>query len=79
MNYEANQGYNAGEESIGREGWIKISEERFKNPRMNRKSSSDILERLVEAANVSLPRFTASDVSQWDSSTDVGCRMLVHL
>ncbi|KAK4683744.1 hypothetical protein P7C73_g6484, partial [Tremellales sp. Uapishka_1] len=34
------------------EGWIKISEERFKDGRQNRKSVSDMLERLVEAANV---------------------------
>ena len=37
-----------------KEGWIKISEERFQSARMNRKSASDMLERLVEAANVSL-------------------------
>lgn len=54
MNTEGNEGYNAGDEEIGREGWVKISEERFRNPRMNRKSASDMLERLVEAANVRL-------------------------
>ena len=50
---EGNEGYNGGDEMIGREGWVKISEERFRNPKMNRKSASDMLERLVEAANVS--------------------------
>ncbi|KAL7420819.1 37S ribosomal protein S24, mitochondrial [Cryptotrichosporon argae] len=35
----------------GRDGWIKIAEERFRDARMNRKSVSDMLERLVEAAN----------------------------
>lgn len=34
-------------------GWIKISEERFGDARMNRKSVSDMLERLVGAAKVS--------------------------
>ena len=53
MEYEGNEGYNGGDEMIGREGWVKISEERFRNPKMNRKSASDMLERLVEAANVS--------------------------
>lgn len=38
----------------GKEGWVKISEETWKEGRMNRKSASDILERLVNAANVSL-------------------------
>jgi small subunit ribosomal protein S35 len=37
----------------GRDGWVKISEERFLDGRMNRKSVSDMLERLVQAANVS--------------------------
>ena len=52
---EGNDGYNGGDRELGREGWVKISEERFKNPSMNRKSASDMLERLVEAANVSGP------------------------
>lgn len=53
MDIEGNEGYNGGDQAIGREGWVKISEERFRNPRMNRKSASDILEKLVEAADVS--------------------------
>jgi small subunit ribosomal protein S35 len=48
-----NYGFNGGDKEIGREGWLKIAEERFGNGRMNRKGLSDILERLVEAANVS--------------------------
>ncbi|WWD20786.1 hypothetical protein CI109_105263 [Kwoniella shandongensis] len=35
----------------GKEGWVKISEERFSNGAQNRRSVSDILDRLVEAAN----------------------------
>ncbi|KAK8850604.1 hypothetical protein IAR55_004523 [Kwoniella newhampshirensis] len=35
----------------GKEGWVKISEERFANASQNRRSVSDILDRLVEAAN----------------------------
>lgn len=35
----------------GKEGYVKIAEERFPAARMNRKSASDMLERLVEAAN----------------------------
>lgn len=35
----------------GEQGWIKISEESFPQLRMNRKSASDMLERLVAAAN----------------------------
>ena len=54
LDYEGNEGYNGGDQAIGKEGWVKISEERFREPRMNRKSASDILERLVEAANVIL-------------------------
>lgn len=54
---EGNEGYNAGDKQIGREGWVKISEARFQEPKMNRKSASDMLERLVEAANVSFLPF----------------------
>ncbi|WVO12895.1 hypothetical protein L204_100503 [Cryptococcus depauperatus] len=39
------------EEPLGKEGWIKISEERFENAQQNRRSASDMLERLVEAAS----------------------------
>jgi len=49
--FEGNDGYNAGKSNIGREGWVKISEDRFSEPKMNRKSASDMLERLVAAAN----------------------------
>lgn len=35
----------------GVNGYVKISEERFPQRRMNRKSASDMLERLVDAAN----------------------------
>lgn len=37
----------------GKDGWIKITESRFEEMRMNRKSASDMLDRLVSAANVS--------------------------
>lgn len=37
----------------GKLGFIKIAEERYPASRMNRKSVSDMLERLVAAANVS--------------------------
>jgi small subunit ribosomal protein S35 len=37
----------------GKEGWIKIAEERFKEGVTNRRSAGEMLERLVEAANVS--------------------------
>ncbi|OWZ67173.1 hypothetical protein AYX14_05784 [Cryptococcus neoformans] len=39
------------ESNDGENGWIKISEERFESARQNRRSASDILERLVNAAN----------------------------
>jgi small subunit ribosomal protein S35 len=52
VNSDANDGFNAGNQDIGREGWIKMSEARFETKRMNRKGLSDTLERLVEAANV---------------------------
>lgn len=38
-------------EGAGAEGYVKISEETYATMRMNRKSASDMLERLVEAAN----------------------------
>jgi len=47
-------GYNGSDEDLGKEGWIKISEDRFPSARMNRKSCSDMLEKLVDAANVGL-------------------------
>lgn len=37
----------------GKDGWITIGEDRFQEMRMNRKSASDMLDRLIEAANVS--------------------------
>lgn len=43
----------AEEDKLGKEGYVKISEDRYPEARMNRKSVSDMLERLVEAANVS--------------------------
>lgn len=39
------------DKDIGKDGWIKISEEKFPDARMNRRSLSDTLERLVAAAN----------------------------
>ncbi|WRT70782.1 uncharacterized protein IL334_007781 [Kwoniella shivajii] len=45
-----NGGAHAGVEQ-GKEGWIKIAEERFGNTQQNRKEVSNILDRLVEAAN----------------------------
>ncbi|ORY31276.1 mitochondrial ribosomal subunit protein-domain-containing protein [Naematelia encephala] len=51
MEYEGNKGYNAGDEKLGREGWIKISEATYPSARMNRKSASDILDRLIATAN----------------------------
>ncbi|WVQ86133.1 hypothetical protein IAT38_008301 [Cryptococcus sp. DSM 104549] len=40
------------DESVdGKEGWVKISEERFENSVQNRRAASDILDRLVEAAS----------------------------
>jgi len=50
MESEEPSAYNAGPEDIGKEGWVKISEDRFADARMNRKSASDMLDRLVEAA-----------------------------
>ncbi|ORX40938.1 mitochondrial ribosomal subunit protein-domain-containing protein [Kockovaella imperatae] len=47
----ANEGFNAGPQNIGKEGWLIISCDKFPEPRMNRKFVSDTLERLVEAAN----------------------------
>lgn len=41
------------EQGEGKDGWVKIAEERFPDARMNRKSVSDMLQRLVQAANVS--------------------------
>lgn len=38
-------------EGIGKDGYVKISEETYATMRMNRKSASDMLERLVAAAN----------------------------
>ncbi|EJT46621.1 hypothetical protein A1Q1_04798 [Trichosporon asahii var. asahii CBS 2479] len=38
-------------EGVGAEGYVKISEETYATMRMNRKSASDMLERLVAAAN----------------------------
>ena len=55
LEIQPTKGYNGGNEDLGKEGWFKISEDRFKDGRMNRKSASDMLEKLVEAANV---RFT---------------------
>jgi hypothetical protein len=44
-----------GEKSDSRkDGWIKISEERFPDARTNRWNVGSMLEKLVEAANVSL-------------------------
>ncbi|GFZ47987.1 hypothetical protein JCM24511_05734 [Saitozyma sp. JCM 24511] len=39
------------EQGEGKDGWVKIAEERFPDARMNRKSVSDMLQRLVQAAN----------------------------
>ncbi|KAI9637110.1 mitochondrial ribosomal subunit protein-domain-containing protein [Dioszegia hungarica] len=39
------------EDGEGKEGWIKISEEKFPDGLMNRKSAGDMLERLLAAAN----------------------------
>ncbi|EIW70084.1 hypothetical protein TREMEDRAFT_29420 [Tremella mesenterica DSM 1558] len=39
------------DEVEGKEGWIKISEDRFESINMNRKSTLDMLEKLVDAAN----------------------------
>lgn len=36
---------------LGKDGFVKISEETYATMRMNRKSASDMLERLVQAAN----------------------------
>ena len=52
--YSPNDGFNAGAQDIGKEGWIKLASRKFDDGRMNRKFVSDVLERLVEAANVSL-------------------------
>lgn len=43
------------EDGEGKEGWIKISEEKFPDGLMNRKSAGDMLERLLAAANVGFP------------------------
>lgn len=42
------------EDGEGKEGWVKISEEKYPDGLMNRKSAADMLERLTEFANVSL-------------------------
>ncbi|KAL1412630.1 37S ribosomal protein S24, mitochondrial [Vanrija albida] len=39
------------EDKLGKDGWVKIAEERLPLGRMNRKSVSDMLDKLVEAAN----------------------------
>jgi small subunit ribosomal protein S35 len=52
MEYEVTKGYNGGPSDLGKEGWLKISEARFEEARMNRKSASDMLDRLIAAANV---------------------------
>lgn len=44
----------AEEDKLGKDGYIKIAEERYPEPNMNRKSLNDMLVRLVEAANVSV-------------------------
>lgn len=41
------------EDKLSKDGWLKIAEERLPLGRQNRKSVSDILDKLVEAANVS--------------------------
>ena len=51
---EGNQGYNGGAKDIGKDGWLSLTCHKFEEARMNRKFLSDTLERLVEAANVSL-------------------------
>lgn len=50
------KGEHATEGSEGKEGWIKIAEERFPDARTNRWSVGQMLEKLVEAANVSRHR-----------------------
>ena len=62
---QGNKGFNAGPEDIGREGWIKIAEHRFPSGRMNRKSISDIIDRLVEAANVRRAHALPVDVTDF--------------
>jgi hypothetical protein len=47
------QSEGSAEQGEGKDGWVKIAEERFPDGRMNRKSVSDMLQRLVQAANVS--------------------------
>lgn len=52
LNAEAGHGAGA-PHAQSKDGWIKISEERFEDGAMNRKSASDVLDKLIEAANVS--------------------------
>ncbi|KAK1923165.1 mitochondrial ribosomal subunit protein-domain-containing protein [Papiliotrema laurentii] len=58
MEYEVTKGYNGGSSDLGKEGWLKISEARFEEARMNRKSASDMLDRLIAAANDSTSPIT---------------------
>ncbi len=45
--------HKGGLSGVGKEGWLKLSEDRFEEPMMNQKSLSDTLDRLIAAANVS--------------------------
>jgi small subunit ribosomal protein S35 len=48
-----------------KEGYIKIAEDRFPDGRMNRKAVSDMLERLVTAANVSRRQGEGEREKEW--------------
>jgi small subunit ribosomal protein S35 len=52
--YPGRNEYEAVEGKETKDGWIKIAEERFPDARTNRWNVGSMLEKLVEAANVSL-------------------------
>ena len=54
LDIHPNAGFNRGPRDIGKDGWLYMSCDKFQGHRMNRKFLSDTLERLVEAANVSV-------------------------
>ena len=70
-------------ESSSKDGWIKISEERFPDARTNRWNVGSMLEKLVEAANVSLPARSEISADQQDpksplsASTPIDTRHLL--
>jgi len=50
--YPGRNEYESTEKAEGKDGWIKIAEERFPDARTNRWNVGNMLEKLVEAANV---------------------------